>query len=194
MVTPRFDVIGTTDGRSTEPDQQLMLQRLLEDRFKLVLRRKQVEGDIYVLLVDRADGRLGPNIKASSAECTKAAAQSVVPTETRQRCFAQTGSLNSDTGWQVKGLSMTRLAVSLDVRSSQTVVDETHRNGVFDFQLRASLQDLLPVDGTPASSDTATGPPSIFNALREQLGLKLERRRVPIEHLVVEHVEMPTPD
>ena len=198
MSGPRFDVVATTDGPRTDAEKDLMLQSLLADRFKLVLGRKQVEGDIYVLLADRADGRLGPNIKPSPDECTKAAellrseaTQDEVSDETVKRCFSQTGNLG--TGLQAKGMSMARLAGYLSTVSGQVIEDRSDLRGVFDFQLRGSVRNLRMVMSSP-STDTADAPPSIFNALRDQLGMKLERRRVPIEHLVVEHVEMPTPD
>lgn len=201
IATARFDVTAITDRPSTAAEKSLMLQNLLEERFRLVLKRKEVEGDTYVLLMDRSDRRLGPNIKSSSDECTHAAeliqaessASRLVPSETRQRCFAQSGSLSAIGGWQVKGMSMSRLAASLAIQSAQTILDQTDLQGVFDFQLRASVRDLRPVVGPPPI-DTSAGPPSILSALREQLGLKLERRRGPVERFVVEHAEMPTPD
>jgi uncharacterized protein (TIGR03435 family) len=202
MKDVRFDVVAVSDGPSTEADKQLMLQQLLAERFKLAIGRENVEEDVYALRLDRADGRLGPSIKRSSDECSKAAelsrteAPSVapVPEDTWQRCFSMqglTGTLPS--GLQVKGRSMSWLVAFLGGHSKQTIHDQTDLDGVFDFQLLASLGDLLPPRGT------RTGPavdtlPSIFTALREQLGLRLEKQRGLVPKLVVTHVEMPKPD
>ena len=69
------------------------------------------------------------------------------------------------------------------------VVDLTGLDGTFDFDLRWSQQNLRAT-ADPTLSDA----PSIFTALREQLGLKLELRRGPRDVVVIDHVERPTPD
>jgi len=202
IATVRFDVIGTTNGPTTAKEKELMLQRVLADRFKLVLTRKEIEGEIYVLVTDRADGRLGPNIKRSPEECTKAddllrsdsPDQDLIPDEIWKRCFSQIGGMATAAGWQVKGMSMNRLAGWFANLSQQTIEDRTDLRGLFDFQLRASIADLRGVGGGRPGTNDADAPPSIFTALREQLGLKLERRKGITERFVVEHVEMPSPD
>jgi uncharacterized protein (TIGR03435 family) len=93
-------------------------------------------------------------------------------------------------------MTMARMATRLRDRSLQPVVDRTGLAGPFDFDLRATLVGLDPRIGTlrPMPPDTADSAPSILTALPEQLGLKLERQRGPVETFVVEDVELPTPD
>jgi len=199
----RFDVIAKSRGPATIAEKREMVRTLLEERFKLKLRRDTKEGDVYALVLARADGRLGPNIHRSSDECDRvldALARSDVglspDSEAVARCSGQTGGPNAQAGWTAKGFTMGRLATTLRDRSLQPVVDRTGLTGRFDFTLRSTLVGLDPRIGTirPMPPDTADSAPSIFTALPEQLGLKLERQRGPVESFVVEHVELPLPD
>jgi uncharacterized protein (TIGR03435 family) len=77
----------------------------------------------------------------------------------------------------------------------RTVVDRTGLTGTFDFSLEFA-PSIGPGagPGTDANASDSSAPPSIFTALQEQLGLKLESRTGPVEVIVVDHVEEPTPD
>jgi uncharacterized protein (TIGR03435 family) len=86
-----------------------------------------------------------------------------------------------------KRASMGRVAVFLEDQLNQPVADLTHVEGFFDFGLEWSPDELRG----PAPSDSPQGP-SIFTALREQLGLKLESQKVPVETLVVDSAERPS--
>ena len=75
----------------------------------------------------------------------------------------------------------------------RTVIDKTGMTGTFDFELNWAFDQTAPPPGAPAPAADPDAP-SIFTALQEQLGLKLEATRVPIDVLVVDHVERPLPD
>jgi len=83
------------------------------------------------------------------------------------------------------GIELTRLAELLSPRAGAPVVDATGLKGQFDITLEFS---------TDPTAAPGADPVSVFTALKEQLGLRLERRRVPMEVLVVDRVEPPTAD
>lgn len=85
------------------------------------------------------------------------------------------------------GQSMEQLATRLSRSIGQTVVNRTSVSGIFDFRLEWTQEDSFRAPG-------ATAGPAIFTALAEQLGLRLESQRAPIDVLVIDRVERPTPD
>jgi uncharacterized protein (TIGR03435 family) len=100
------------------------------------------------------------------------------------------------------GQTMGGLAVRFSDRFDRPVIDQTGLKGKFDLRLRydpssmpggrggpKDALDPAPADGDPANSRSGDAPPSIFNALQEQLGLKLEARKEPVDLLVIDHVE-----
>ena len=91
----------------------------------------------------------------------------------------------SNTELSAHDVPLDNLAYSLSGRLSRTVVDKTGLKGNYDLLLTWS-----PDDGSTASSDSSA--PSLFTALQEQLGLRLQPAKGPVETLVVDHVEMPT--
>jgi uncharacterized protein (TIGR03435 family) len=84
------------------------------------------------------------------------------------------------------------LAVNLSVFLDRTVVDRTGIAGLIDYDL--SWTPELPTDPNAGERPPTNAGPSLFTALQEQLGLKLESSRGPVEVLVIDHVERPTPD
>jgi uncharacterized protein (TIGR03435 family) len=76
----------------------------------------------------------------------------------------------------------------------RTVLDETRLNGKYDFTLEWEPDDAPPVAGNDNGLAQDSVAPSLFTALQEQLGLKLEPRKGPIRVMVIDHVEPPTPN
>jgi uncharacterized protein (TIGR03435 family) len=87
-------------------------------------------------------------------------------------------------------MTMARLALTLSVVVGRVVTDDTGLTGAYDVELRFAPEAPLPPDAAPADPDA----PSIFTVLREQLGLRLEGRRGPVEVVVVDGIERPAPD
>jgi uncharacterized protein (TIGR03435 family) len=71
----------------------------------------------------------------------------------------------------------------VETTAGRVVLDRSALDGIYDAELR----------WTPDGTDSS-GPPSLFTAVQEQLGLKLESTKAPVEVLVIDHVERPTPD
>jgi uncharacterized protein (TIGR03435 family) len=83
---------------------------------------------------------------------------------------------------------MAEIASAIANATGRLVIDQTKLDGRFDYELRWT------VDGTTASSAGSDEPPPLFTALQDQLGLKLEPARGPVEVMVIDSAERPTPD
>jgi uncharacterized protein (TIGR03435 family) len=93
-----------------------------------------------------------------------------------------------------KGATMRQLALNLSPRLGRMVLDRTGLNGSFDLDL--VWTPVAPADASANGVPTASVDvgPSIFTALQEQLGLKVESTKGPVDVLVIDHIERPTPD
>jgi uncharacterized protein (TIGR03435 family) len=208
METARFDIVAKADGdiaRGAGPGGppgplSFMMQDLLEDRFKLRAHRETRELPIYVLMLERTDGKMGPGLRASITDCANVAARgrlgppprSMAPGE-RPPCGMRMAPGQLIGG----GVPISQLTLPLSQFAQRMVVDRTGLSGNFDIDLKwtpdALPQGPAPPGAPPLPSIDPNGP-SLFTAVQEQLGLKLESARAPVEVLVIDHVERPTPD
>jgi uncharacterized protein (TIGR03435 family) len=157
------------DDMSSFNKTRLLLRSLLEDRFKFRVHREQRKMPIYALVRARNDGTLGPHFKQSTTDCFKESA----------RCgFAggPAGRVKADS------IPMDILTQLLGNATDRIVVDRTGLTGGFEVDLEWS------------PDQTASDRPSIFTAVQEQLGLKLESTKGPVDVVVIDHVERPMPD
>ena len=182
---------------------QMMVRSLLAERFKLVIRRETREMPIYALVLDRADGRLGPNLMRSTTDCEAlfAAARGrggAPPPPPNANGAPQCGMMGGFGRVGVGAQPMRQVAQMLSAQVQRTVIDKTGLEGNFDFMLTFTPDQLPQGPGGPGGP--GGGPPvdpngpSIFTALQEQLGLKLESERGPVDVVVVESIERATPD
>ena len=176
----RFNVTGTPDRPEEAPNpslgreklesmfnrQRQRMQALLLDRFALVLRAETREMPIYGLVA----GKSGHKLKASSDE--------------KKGPSMRTGNGSMTAA----GISVKHLANVLSSIVGRPVMDETGITGDFDFQLEWTPEEGPREPGTTSDSIR----PSIFTALQEQLGLKLESKRGPAPVLVIEKIEKPS--
>ena len=140
---------------------------------------------IYALVLARADGRLGPQMKASTINCSPSEPGAASPCGTNTSVNETVGRLTG-TGQSMQNLANVLGSFGL----SRMVLDRTGLTGGFDFELRWTPDTLRGAASSAQSNDA----PSIFAALQEQLGLRLESQRGPVEFLVVDSIERPTPD
>lgn len=206
----RFDVEAKAAGdvvRGTEGTRrkQLMLQTLLAQRFKLAVHHERKDMPVYALVLARRDRRLGPKLRRS--ELNTAAVRGnpnnppiPLPTFGTPACDAAGGARCSPglgIGGVFKGGAMTttELTVYLSRWLDRTVIDRTGLTGAFDVEFQFS-SDGLPgaPTGPPGVERPPSDGPSIFTAVQEQLGLKLESTRSPVDILVIDHAEKPTED
>jgi uncharacterized protein (TIGR03435 family) len=190
ITTSRFDIVATSQGQPT----LAMLQALLEDRFKVVAHIEKRDTLVYALLREQ-EGRLGHAIHPSTSTC-EGAGMTLPSTSlpTTNRCGIR-GRPGSYTG---EGTSMAQLARTLGnfPAIDRVVLDRTGVTGVFDWSLQwtPSFNPGISPDASPVANPGADEGVSIFSALREQLGLKLEPQRDAVDVLVIKRAERPMPD
>ncbi|MEP7354348.1 MAG: TIGR03435 family protein [Acidobacteriota bacterium] len=189
MDSDRFDVEakaagefpGGPDGLSAP--RRVMLQGLLADRFGLKVHHEKRQGPVYSLNVVRPDGRLGPKLRVSSADCATPA------TPPAQGCFARIGPGSISSG----GMLLAQFISLLPRFVDRVVVDSTMLTGRYDMDL-----SWTPAPGEwvappiPGGAAPATDGPSLFTAIQEQLGLKLQPQTGPVDMLVIDDAHQPS--
>jgi uncharacterized protein (TIGR03435 family) len=163
----RFDVSATANRDVTPAERGTMMRGLLADRFKLRTHTERREAPIYALRLERPDGRPGAALKKASDD-------------------ARGGFRESDGSLTTERTSMERLVRELTSYAGRPVVDETGLTGEWALTL------TWAPEGAAGGGDSNLA--SIFTAMREQLGLKLDATRGPVEMLVIDHAEKPTED
>ena len=195
-----WDVIATRDPAQTVTVAQraAMLRAMLEERFKLVLRRQARPTDVYALVLAQSDGTLGPSMQRAESPCDAPGRLkfSITPPPPRQRpaCgLLRSLSANAILGGNVPIELLTRSLAGLVGRP---IVDRTGLTGEFDIVLvfQQDARDLQLPPSVLSEPPTPAALPDIFTAVQEQLGLKLESTRAPIDYYVVERIEMPSPN
>ena len=197
----RFDVVAKApEGEFTADRMRPMLRSLLAERFQLAVHNETREMPVYVLAKARADGKLGPNMTPAAVDCAavmrgrRAGGPPPAPSQPGQKveCGFMIGPGRMNAG----GMPMTNLAQSLSPLVGRIVLDKTELTGDYDFELTYSPEGLagLPplLNGAPPPVDP--NAPTIFTALQEQLGLKLDSRQGPVDVIVIDRVEQPVAD
>jgi uncharacterized protein (TIGR03435 family) len=205
----RFDIVAKAPG-DPQPGPNgpptamfAMLRTLLADRFQLILHRESKEMAIYALVLARADGKLGPQLKPAATDCAAmmAAARGrgappppPAPGE-RMPCGMRMFPGNLSGG----SSSMAQLTNVLARFVNRTVVDQTGLAGNYDLDLQWTPDQMPqgrgdPPPGAPALPSIDPNGPSIFTAVQEQLGLKLESTKGPVSVVVIDRIEHPTED
>jgi uncharacterized protein (TIGR03435 family) len=194
----RFDVTANVTGTWTPQQMREMMRTLLADRFRLTARMEMREMPTYALaVVPNQPLRLRRSIVDEAAcQARREAIQRrepVPPPVPGAPPICGTARTIPGTITAVGG-SMTSLASTLGQFVSRSVVDRTELSGLFDFELKWTPDTIpqAPADAPPLNIDP--NGPSIFTALQEQLGLKLEATRGPVDVVVIDRVEHPTPD
>jgi uncharacterized protein (TIGR03435 family) len=189
-----FDIEGKIEGEPSQDRMRLMMQALLSERFKLTLHRGTKEFPIYKLAVAKDGFKLHP---LKEGDCI------VFDPEHPPSRPGLTGSDfcgNISTGrgsFEGTSESMADLAMSFSSLMGRTVVDGTGITGVFHIRLKYAPDG--PASGIARSSTESDSPapaadslPSIFTAFQEQLGLKLESTKGPVEVLIIDRVDKPS--
>ena len=177
----RFDIEAKVDGPAAEQmrtlsreqrklQMQAMFQQLLADRFKLSVHWETRELPVYALVVAKS----GPKLTAATKP--------------------DSGTSSSNGQFMARGMTLAEISQSLTQELARelgrVIIDKTGIAGRYDVTLKwtPDADGASPDKGT---EDTSSGP-SIFTALQEQLGLKLESTKGPVQVLVIDHIEMPS--
>jgi uncharacterized protein (TIGR03435 family) len=195
----RFDIIATAEQQPRTradgfPEELLaMVRALLEDRFKLKVHNEQREASIYALVLAR-DRKIGPALRKVPDACAEAMK---ALSERTPRSGPPPCSFGGGPGKLIgTGVTLTMVGHVLANYVGRHVVDKTGVSGSYDFELTFDPSSTAkPPPGAPLGPTTPDDTvPSIFTALQEQLGLKLESTRGPIDVLVIDQAERPTPN
>ena len=166
----RFDIVATIPEGARSDDWPLMVQALLRDRFKLRFHREHRQAPVYSLTVLKTGHKLAP---ADPSKCAN-------PT-------GSCGFDGSPSRISGRSVSTAQLAARLSRSIGVMVVDRTGLDSLFDITLEWTVEDQFTGRGASAS-------PTIFAAIQDQLGLRLESTRDAVEVLVVDSAEKPSPD
>ena len=200
----RVDIVAKADPKYSVQELQSMLQPLLVQRFKFTFHREMRDMDVYVMTVASKDGRLGPKLEKSTTNCEELGAQprsSLTPTKPGE--LPACGTVPGGPGHIIlRGFAMGPFVqiLGLTTRGRQ-VIDETGLQGGYNIDLTYTPEALSAA--ALAARGGAAGPlagqvdpngPDLFTAMQEQLGLKLEGRKMALEVMVVDTIEPPTED
>ena len=204
MDTERYDISAKVPAgaKPTAEQNQLMMQALLEDRFKLKVHRETKEVPVYVLLPTKN----GPKLQESkegvcdsngpgNAPPPPPPAPGQPPRPPNLRCGNMSMGPNNLTAGRIK---MDQFINGLSNILGRPVIDKTGYTGTFDVQLQFSPEGTAFANGLPGLPPGVNLPPpdtslpSIFTVVQEQFGLKLESQKGPGEMLVIDHAERPS--
>ena len=202
--TARYDVRAKTGKPSTRQEVLAMLQTLLAQRFSLKVHRETRQMDIYALVVAK-DGVTGPKLQRVEVDCeTKklldGSGPGLFPPEARPACGINLRTVRMVAGPSITtsaraAVTMEQLAIGLGGGVGRPVVDRTGLNGTFDAELTYLTENpVSPSFPQPSSTQRPPDGVSLRDAIRQQLGLDLRSERGPVEFLVIDSIERPTPN
>jgi len=173
---------------STQRQFQAMLRTLLEDRFALKVHTGTETGNFYALVLDRSDGKLGPNVHPWDGTCLNGRTPSEEDDPVYPRCL----SGYRPPGLFLDGATMFSAAELLSLPASRTLLgrvvhDRTGLTGRYKIELDYPF--VLPRNSDPTAPDPR---PSLFTVIREQWGMKLEPSRAQYKKIVVDDAHRPT--
>lgn len=185
MDTDRFDVRAIGAQTASQQDRITMVRAMLSERFHLVVHSETRDVPVYNLVRLRASGPLGEALHQSDIDCEAAARDGSVPPAPSPGQMPPCMKGFLDNQLMARGLTVGELATSMIARFvDRPVIDHTGLTGPYEWTIRW---------GGNAASDQSL-PATIFSAVEEQLGLKLEPARGSVQVVVIDHVERPTED
>jgi uncharacterized protein (TIGR03435 family) len=190
IVSAKFDIEAKCDEETARAfrkmplkeqlrTEQRMVQVLLADRFKLRTHHEMRRLAVYALVETKNGSKIKPSAKAGDEDVG--------------------GAEGSPGNWKGDGVTMAELAGNLSALpevGGRIVTDKTGLKGRFDFTLKwtpdPTMGAMPPGPDSGVKSDPSA--PSLLTALQEQLGLKLEMAKEPVDVIVIDSAELPTPN
>lgn len=179
VLTDRFDIQARGSGNPTKAQMRLMIQSLLADRFKLAIHFESREVPVFALVLAKP-GKTGPQLHPHSDE---------PPCSTASPCGRFDSLPNPPGQFRIGARDVTMGFIANVLATSELgrpLLDQTRLTGNFDFTLEWTPNIPASPDFIPDQSG-----PTYIEALKEQLGLKLESSRGPVQVPVIDHVERP---
>jgi uncharacterized protein (TIGR03435 family) len=219
LQSDRFNVVAKVDGAPEAEQLRSMVQRLLADRFKFVAHAEMRELPVLALVLSRSDGKLGPKMRPAGVDCEKVNADrlqqaqrgggpppaATKPVDPAPPCATMMSMGPGTMRMESSGMSMTQLASTLSQSAGRPVVDRTGLKGDYVLSMEFAREPgsssflggpapVVPPEAQAKDAAAAAEMPSMFSAVQEQLGLRLESRRESVEVLVIDRAEPPTDD
>ena len=176
-----YDIDAKVEGSPTDEEIRLMFQSLLEDRFKLKVHHETREMEVYKLVVAKGGSKLKPATQSDF----RTTVGGDTPLELKKKT---SGIVREKEGAHLLGkdATMAQLAKALIGELDGPVIDATAIEGSFDYDVLFSPQNWPP--------DSEFNPPLLLAALRDNLGLTIEKGKAQVDVLVIDHLEKPTPN
>jgi uncharacterized protein (TIGR03435 family) len=181
----------TTKGPLPSPGMMRgpMLQRLLEDRFKLKIRQQVVQVHVYELVPAKGGHKLEP---FQTGTCNPMDLTVFPPREIENPCPSLGEQKGPNVSIEAKGTTVPDFIKFFLRGLDRPVIDKTGLTGRFNFRLVYAPDADSSREPSPQATLSDPAGPAIFTALREQLGLELKSADGPSETLVIDHIERPT--
>jgi uncharacterized protein (TIGR03435 family) len=185
----RYDITAKSPGKPDANEVNAMLRTMLADRLKLSGHIEPREMPVYALVVARP-GHSGLKPVTLDCDAIRAAREAATKTHQTPALPAANGAPPCNYSWfggaiSSGGIPLQQFAGLLDYIAGRFVVDRTGLTGRYEFTLRFTPPGTQP--GPDGSAD-------FFTAIQEQLGLRLEAARAPVDTFVIDHIERPTPN
>jgi uncharacterized protein (TIGR03435 family) len=189
----RFDIEAKAAGNPGAPEMQLMVQSLLADRFKLVVHTEIKDGPIFALEMVKP-GKLGPQLTPHASDPLCSAPTAMTSPACVSGLRQMPPSVPGLIRYHGQNVPVSIIAKYLPLTSTwgtgleRPVVDKTGLSGNFDFTIEFARQ----VDSDARGSQPDQNGPTFIEALRDQLGLKLDSQTGPASVLIIDHIEEPS--
>jgi uncharacterized protein (TIGR03435 family) len=177
----RYDIAAKAERPVGAREMMRMLQSLLGERFKMIVRRETKEVPVYALTIAKPDPRLQRSESADDEVARPRTPSAAGGTESAAGRLVFRNESMPDFAW-----ALSRMAGIGD----RVVVDETGLPGRFDFELTVERENVMAAG--PDVRDPAPRLGALESALERQLGLKLESKKAPVEFVIIDHVEKPS--
>ena len=194
----RFEVSAKAEQTVPQVEQRLMVRRLLAERFGLQVHTETRDMPTYGLVTARRDGRLGDKMVTSDRDCEPI----INAGNPRPRqgdgpppCAWFVALMNGFARLRLTGIRVTRFAGILEPMAGRKIVDRTNLTGTYDIELDFVPEfSLLGLPVPNATALTQSDIPPLVTAVQDRLGLKLESERGPVDVVLVDRAQPPTPD
>jgi bla regulator protein blaR1 len=193
--TDGYDIEAKPEGNTDQKKMWLMVQTLLADRFKLAMHHETRDLPVYDLQAVKSGPKLPPSSGRACSESLTALPERGQP---RPAPPCGPGVVQAGTGLAMEGISVSMPAFAKMLTSlvGREVIDKTGFTGRFALHLEFAMDDTLAGLPNPTGPDISApadaGKPTLFTAIQEQLGLKLQTSTGPVDVFVIDHVERPT--
>jgi uncharacterized protein (TIGR03435 family) len=190
--TERYDITLKPPAGAAREQRGEMMRNMFVERMKLQAHVEERERDVFALVVARSDGRLGPQLKPSTLDCSPRPPgtappppPSFDPKDATGRCGGLFGQGTIVSG----GIALDSLVLSISGLAGRQVLNRTALKGFYALTLRWA-EPRRPGASPDAALDENL--PDFFTALQEQLGLKLQAEKARMPIFIVDHIERPT--